>query len=71
MSVDLSLDRRNFIRLGSAATFFLAISGKAAARPLRAQITEEIPVASVGFWSGASRSVSRFRSASTPRPWWA
>lgn len=66
MSVDLSLDRRKFIRLGSAATFFLAVGSKAMARPLRAAITQEIPVASVGFWSGASRSVSRFRSASAP-----
>lgn len=66
MSVDLSLDRRHFIRLGSAATFFMALSGKAIARPLRARVTEEIAVASVGYWGGAPRAVSRFRSSSAP-----
>ena len=66
MSTDLSLDRRRFIHLGSAATFFLAITGKAAARPLRAQVTEEIAVASVGYWAAAPRAMSRFRSSSAP-----
>lgn len=58
------IHRRDFIRIGSAAAALLAVGADLAALP--AKVAEEVPLASVGFWSAASHVGRRSRSSRTP-----